>query len=74
MEERQQEKREPLVTQSFNGWDAHGNGWAVHGATKEEALENYWKAEQRRREILAMLPWYKQVEEQARREEMQSVE
>jgi len=50
-------------------WAAHGDGWAVHGATREEALENYWKAEQRRREILAMPPWYQQVEAQANREE-----
>jgi hypothetical protein len=37
----------------------------VHGATREEALENYRKAEQRRHEILAMPPWYMQVEAQS---------
>ena len=63
--EKQQETQEPMLTQTFNGWDAHGDGWAVHGATREEAIENYWKAVQRRQEILAMPPWYKQVEEQS---------
>ena len=63
----QQEVREPTLVQIYDGWAAHGNGWAVHGTTKEEALENYWKAEQRRREILAMPPWYMQVEAQSLR-------
>lgn len=63
--EEQQETREPIVTQTFNGWDAHGDGWAVHGHTREEAIEKYWKAEQRRREILALPPWYIQVEAQS---------
>ncbi len=52
--EEKQEIREPILSQTFNGWAAHADGWAVHGRTREEALENYWKAEQRRREILAL--------------------
>lgn len=35
-------------------WAAYGDGWAVHGNTREEALENYRKAEKRRQELLAM--------------------
>ena len=64
MEERQ-EIHEPIVSQIFNGWAAHGDGWAVHGRTYEEALENYWKAVQRRREILALPRRGKQVEAQS---------
>lgn len=63
--EEQQEIREPIVTQSYNGWDAHGSGWAVHGRTREEALENYWKAKHRRQEILELPPWYMQAEAQS---------
>ena len=57
--------KEPELFPIANGWAAHGDGWAVHGATREEALENYRKAEQRRREILAMPPWYMQVDAQS---------
>ena len=60
--EQQDEAREPILTPVVDGW-------AVHGATREEALENYRKAEQRRKEILAMPPWYKPVEAQSRYEE-----
>ena len=67
--EEQQEKREPTLIQIYKGWAAHGDGWAVHGTTREEAIENYWKAEQRHREILAMPPWYQQVEAQSRQED-----
>jgi hypothetical protein len=57
--------KEPELFPITNGWAAHGDGWAVHGATREEALENYRKAEQRRHEILAMPPWYEQVKMQS---------
>ncbi len=53
---------EPMLVEIANGWAAHGEGWAVHGRTREEALENYRKAEQRHREILALPPWYQQIE------------
>ena len=69
MMEPQQELREPTLTPIANGWSAHGDGWAVHGRTREEAIENFHKAEQRRREILALPPWYKQVEEQLTHED-----
>ncbi len=65
-----QEIKEPTLIPIANGWAAYGDGWGVHGATREEALENFRKAEQRHREILAMPPWYKQVEAQSRREDM----
>jgi primosomal protein N' len=61
----QQETNKPVLIEIANGWAAHGDGWAVHGHTREEAIENYWKAEQRHREILALPPWYQQVEIQS---------
>ncbi len=68
MKMEQQEANEPMLIEIANGWAAHGKGWAVHGRTREEALENYRKAEQRHREILALPPWYQQVEIQSLRE------
>ncbi len=63
--EQREESREPILTPIVDGWAAHGDGWAVHGTTREEAIANYWKAVQRHKEILAMPPWYKQVEAQS---------
>jgi hypothetical protein len=60
--EHQQERKEPFLRPIFEGWAAHGDGWAVHGCTREEAIEKYWKAKQRRREILARPPRYKPME------------
>ena len=65
----QKETREPVLVQLYNGWAAHGDGWAVHGATREEAIENYWQAEERHREILAMPPWHEQAEIQVEQED-----
>jgi len=59
------ETREPVLVPIYNGWSAHGDGWAVHGVTREEAIRNYWVTEERHREILGMPPWYKQIEAQA---------
>ncbi len=70
--EQQQERREPSLTPIFNGWAAHGDGWAVHGRTREEALEKYWKAEQHRREILTRPPRHKQMEMLSESEERYS--
>ncbi len=64
-----QEAQEPRLVEIYRGWQAHGDGWAVYGATREEAIENYWKAVQRHKEILAMPPWYEQVEMQPRGED-----
>ncbi len=42
----------PIVTPIKYGWAAHGDGWAVHGPTKEAAIEAYWEAERKHREIM----------------------
>ncbi len=60
-----EERREPMLAPIFKGWAAYGDGWAVHGHTEEEALENYRKAEQRRRELLVLPRRNKQVEAQS---------
>jgi len=31
----------PTLRAIKGGWAADGNGWAVHGKTKEEAIEHY---------------------------------
>ena len=33
------------------GWAARAGGWAVHGATKEEAMQRFEAAEEMRRNI-----------------------
>ncbi len=63
--EQQEESKEPVLNPIYNDWAAHGDGWAVHGRTQEEAIEKYWKVVQRRREILAMPPRRKQIEMQS---------
>jgi len=35
------------------GWAARGDGWAVHGATEDEAIRRYQEAVEKHREILA---------------------
>ncbi len=53
----------PHMLPMYGGqWMADGDGWAVYGATQREALENYWKAEQRHQEILAMPSMHRLVE------------
>ena len=42
---------QPRLGEIKGGWAAYGDGWAVHGATKEEALKRYREAEERHREI-----------------------
>jgi hypothetical protein len=51
-------RTEPVLTPIKNGWAARGKGWAVHGRTKEEAIQNYYEAEERRREINQRGFWY----------------
>lgn len=54
-------KEYPILVPIYGGrWQAHGDGWAVDGDTPEEAKENYYKAEQRHKEILQLPPWYVQ--------------
>jgi hypothetical protein len=33
------------------GWAAHGKGWAVHGATKEEAEQRFYETQREHEEI-----------------------
>jgi hypothetical protein len=51
----------PLLEPIYGGkWAARGDGWAVHGATREEAIENYHKAEFKHQEIAARPPRQKE--------------
>ena len=48
-------KEYPILVPIYGGrWQAHGDGWAVDGATPEEARENYWRAVERHQEILKL--------------------
>ena len=38
------EKETPRRVQIKGGWAAHGDGWAVHGKTKEAALQRFGEA------------------------------
>ena len=31
-----EEQQEPRLAQVYDGWQAHGDGWAVYGATQEK--------------------------------------
>lgn len=42
---------EPRLSPIKAGWSAHGVGWAVHGATREEAIRKYLEAERLHRQI-----------------------
>lgn len=42
----------PRLKQIKTGWAAVGNGWAVHGATKEEAERLFTEAEHKHKLIL----------------------
>ena len=46
----------PFLQPIKNGWAARGEGWAVAGGTRQEALEKYAEAERLHREIEAR-PW-----------------
>ncbi len=47
----------PRLVQITGGWAAHGDGWAVHAATKQEALRLFEEAQKRHQEI-ARRPMY----------------
>lgn len=51
-------RTEPVLTPIKNGWAASGEGWAVHGRTKEEAIQKYYEAEAQHREIDQRLFWF----------------
>ncbi len=63
------ERKEPVLVPIKNGWAALGDGWAVHGHTREEALENFRKAEEKHREIDARPVWYERSEVQSAHED-----
>jgi hypothetical protein len=55
---------EPTLTPIKNGWAAHAEGWAVHGTTQEEALQNYYEAKARHREIDQRPFWYERLRQE----------
>ncbi len=34
-------QNKPKLVKIVDGWAAHGQGWAVHAKTKEEAIKKY---------------------------------
>jgi hypothetical protein len=60
-------RTEPILSEIKNGWAALGPGWAVHGRTKEEALQKYYEAEAKHPEIDQRPFWH----ERLRQEELQ---
>lgn len=49
---------EPVLKPIKNGWAAHGDGWAVHGHTREEAIEKFREAERLHKEIDSRPLWF----------------
>jgi len=43
----------PRLTPIKAGWAARGNGWAVHGKTREEALRLFQEAENHHQIIMS---------------------
>lgn len=58
------EAERPDLTPIKNGWAAHGNGWAVHAATPEEAIQKFLEAERRHREIDNLPFWHERFDAQ----------
>ena len=56
------ETKEPALTPIKNGWAAHGDGWAVHAPTPEEAIQKFLEAVQRHREIDKLPFWYERFD------------
>jgi hypothetical protein len=52
--------KEPRVYEIKNGWAAAGDGWAVHAATREEALRQFEEARREHDEIKRRPPYYEQ--------------
>lgn len=43
---------EPRLYQIYGGrWAAAGIGWAVHADTREQAIEKYWQAVEKHKEV-----------------------
>ena len=49
-------EEQPRLEPIKNGWAALGKGWAVHGQTREEALERFALAQQKHKEIDERMP------------------
>ena len=49
---------EPVVASIKGGWVAHGDGWAVHAPTREEAVAKFHETQRRNQEIDARPFWY----------------
>lgn len=47
----------PRLVQIKGGWAAHGKGWAVHGATRQEALRLFEEARERH-QVIAERPMF----------------
>lgn len=60
---------EPSLTPIKDGWAAHGPGWAVHGRTREEAIEKFREAERRHQEIDARSFWFERRDMQLMHED-----
>lgn len=58
---------EPTLLQIKRGWLAKGEGWAVDGPTKEEAVSRFREAERRHREIDAQPFLYERLQADAQR-------
>lgn len=58
------EAQKPTLTPIKNGWAAHGDGWAVHALTPEEAIQKFLKAEKKHKEIDKLPFWHEQQETQ----------
>ena len=41
----------PRLARIKGGWAAYGDGWAVRGQSKDDALERFWQAVTRHKEI-----------------------
>jgi len=55
---------EPLLQPIAHGrWAARRGGYAVHGATKEEALKHLYEAEEDRRHSALLPPWRDRMRE-----------
>jgi hypothetical protein len=52
---------EPILMEIKNGWAALSHRWGVHGRTKEEALQKYYEAEAKHREIDERPFWHEHL-------------
>ena len=49
---------EPNLVKIKVGWAAKGDGWAVHAATREEAIQRFHEAERLHEQIRKQPPVY----------------